>query len=164
MMNTTRLNKYEELFLLSLKDLREKANSNNRYQLIKASGLLRLLLLDGLIDRVNSSYRFKLKFYLTLKKFRREDQPALTLQKFLAEEWKAYREHCYSVKEIIQTSAHLMGGVHLGEPKSKKEIDLIGIFDYRPITFDTIKSSLRGISLLTIEALEDLESRVTNGG
>ncbi len=64
------------------------------------------------------------------------------------------------MKEIIQASAHLMGGIHLGEPRSQKEIDLIGIFDYRPITIDTIKSSLRGISVLTIEALEELEIRI----
>jgi hypothetical protein len=82
------LNKYDELFLNTLKDLRAKANSNDRYQLIKASGLLRLLLLDGLVDRVNSKHRIKLKFFLTMRKFRREGQSSLILGKFLSEEWK----------------------------------------------------------------------------
>lgn len=55
-----------------------------------------------------------------------------------------------------------MGGVHIKKPKDKKEVDLVDVFDYRPITFDTIKSSLKGISKLTVEALEELENAIGN--
>lgn len=154
------MDRYEESFLDTLNDLREKTRGNERYQLVKASGLLRLLLLDGSIHDANQKHKVKFKFNLTLKNYRRENTKPLKLDEFLATEWKAYREHTYSVKEIIETSAHLMGGVHMKKPKQKKEIDLIETFDHRPITIDTIKSSLRGISKLTIEALGELEIEI----
>jgi hypothetical protein len=156
------LNRYEESFLQTLEDLREKVASNDRYQLIKASGLLRLLLLDAMVHDANRNHKVKLKFYLTLKDYRKVKVKPLSLDEFLSTEWKAYREHTYSVKEIIETSAHLMGGVHLKKPKQKKEVDLVDIFDHRPITIDTIKSSLIGISKLTIEALAELEEQIKN--
>lgn len=80
------MNRYEESFLNTLNDLREKADSNDRYQLIKASGLLRLLLLDPLIHEANQKHKIKFKFHLTLKPYRRESTKPLTLDKFLATE------------------------------------------------------------------------------
>lgn len=154
------MDKFEESFIHSLNDLREKILSNNRYQLIKASGILRLLLTDHLIHKANRKHQVKFQFYLTLNDFRKPGTRSLNLKEFLATEWKAYREHTYSIKEIIDVSAHLMGGVHIQEPKDKKEIDIIDIFEHRPITYDTIKSSLVGISNLTIEGLKELEDKI----
>ena len=138
------MNRHEESFVNALNDLREKVKSNDRYQLIKASGILRLLLLDPLIHEVNRKHKIKIKFYLTSRNNRRTNAKSLTLDKFLATEWQANREHTYTIKEIIETSANHLGGVHVKEPKQKKEIDLIEIYEYRPITIDAIKSSLNG--------------------
>jgi|GEM_PF-5319460 len=157
---TIGIDKYEESFMYSLNDLREKISSNNRYQLIKAAGILRLLFTDQLIHKANRKHKVKFQFYLTLKEYRNIGTSPLKIKDFLATEWTAYREHTYSIKEIIDISAHLMGGVHLQEPKEQKEVDMIEIFEHRPITYDTIKSSLIGISKLTIEALKELEDKI----
>ncbi len=156
------MDKYEESFLFTINDLREKVGSDDRYQLVKASGLLRLLLLDGLVHEANRKHKIKLIFYLTLRCYRKEKTKPLTLDEFLTAEWKAYRDHIYSVKEIINSSAHFMGGVHIKEPKLKKDMDLVDVFNRKPITIDTIKSSLKGISKLTVEALDELEDVIKN--
>ena len=54
----------ESLYLSTIEDIREKLSRNNRYHIIKASGLLRHLLLDTtpLIYQINRKYQVKILF------------------------------------------------------------------------------------------------------
>jgi len=55
----------ELLFVRTLDDLHGSINSNDEYEVLRASALIRQLFLDGsnsLVDRVNRKYRHKLEF------------------------------------------------------------------------------------------------------
>ena len=57
----------EKLFINTIYDIQEKYVSGNDYKIIKATGLLRLLSLDGcsLIDTVNKNYGVDIRFSVT---------------------------------------------------------------------------------------------------
>ena len=74
------IDKYEENLLYSLNDLREKISSNNRYQLIKAAGILRLLFSDQLIHKANRKHKVKFQFYLTLNEYRNIETKPLKIK------------------------------------------------------------------------------------
>lgn len=50
------------LFLDTFVDLQDRTERGNQYDLIRASALLRQLLLDGLLDIANRPYKFKLQY------------------------------------------------------------------------------------------------------
>lgn len=54
----------EALYIATLEDIKNRIDRNNKYDVIKASGLLRLLLLDGmpLIHQINRKYRVTIRF------------------------------------------------------------------------------------------------------
>jgi hypothetical protein len=52
----------EAFFLASIDDLDKKLASEDEYSLIRAGGLLRQLLLDGLIDRANQTHRLRIEY------------------------------------------------------------------------------------------------------
>ena len=140
----------EALFIRTLKDLYQSINSNDEYEVLRASGLIRQLFLDGdnsLVERVNRTHRIKLKFEIVEPKVPRNivPKPAIWLSfveinpkiapsdwirkklnrdKFFAFIVASIEEHEYSIRELIKFAANIMGGVHSGVSKDDKQKNL----------------------------------------
>jgi len=137
----------DQLFLDTLRDLREKHRSNQPYDLLRGSGLLRQLLLDGhsLVDQVNRAHRLKIEFNtidFTLKppvpierirlhwtNLDASATPrAMTIRvdraKLLSAPVLVFKGREFTVHDLIQTAANVWGGVHSGSAKSDQQREL----------------------------------------
>ena len=58
----------EDYFLRTLDDLEHKIDSDNYYQILGISALVRRLLVDGfpLVDKVNRYYRLKIRYRIAI--------------------------------------------------------------------------------------------------
>ena len=117
----------EKLFLRTVIDLRSRIRSDDGYDLIIASGLLRKLLVDGSITLValaNRRPRLRLRFPCL------DDEPSPSkgwmlrgyagenegrLDNFLSSKVAYLDGDPYTAHEIITTCANSFGGVHAGE-------------------------------------------------
>ncbi len=179
--------KYREgLFLDTIADLQAREGNPDRYGLIKASGALRLLLLDPepLVHQVNRDYGVKLVFtfhelpkagqentiagWTRLKRqVTRSDQSKGTtggLDAFLAAGCLALYGKVLTVREVILTNANVKGGVHAGPPRSEGE--------HRVLALDQIMNvggaegslaSIHDIIRVTLEGLAPLVEAVRSG-
>jgi hypothetical protein len=171
---------HEEIFLKTLDDIRSKMNGG-KYELVKACGLLRHLLIDSptLYDLINTEKRFKLQFELPendAEKFLKDAKhwPVQYINityakspkvKLKVDEFRKYkvltiRDTIYSIKDLIDWAAHIMGGVHTKEAKKESEKKLSSInelilSDYLP-TYELIKN----ICVIAIKAFDPLEQDI----
>lgn len=142
---------YKQFFLDTLDDLRNKCESNSNYNYVKASALLRLLLIeDGipLIHIVNREYKEKILFevikhtpsprkhigtdgliyesFISVRFINptasNDNIDLLNLDQFLKYIIFTYEGRDVTVLEILKLNAHVEGGVHLGN-KIKKNYD-----------------------------------------
>ncbi len=136
----------EKLFLDTLSDLEKRVASQDDYEVLGASALIRKLLLDEhpLVDQVNREYRIKLSFAVTAPRqlpaglpeptfFSVQDgidpdtappflQPTtVPRDQLLAYVLLRINGQAYTLKDIILFEAHVMGAVHAGSPKEDKE-------------------------------------------
>lgn len=133
----------EWLFSGTLDDLKERVDSNNTYQVLMTSGLLRKLLLDdkiSLLNQVNRARKIPIAFsfvpqvppdpseaYLWgamdgLDGLGDPKHPALKehgLSAFLQHPVLQSGIERFTVAEVIRHGAHIMGGVHAGVPKGR---------------------------------------------
>lgn len=130
---------HEELFVCTVKDLRAKIKSNKPYNLIRACGLCRHLLLDDspLIHQVNKNYKLKISFHIkdhenaplsndyighggrTILPI--GDSKTVNLNTFLKTKVLHYGKHEFTVLEMIQTASHYFGGIHTVNPDLKQK-------------------------------------------
>jgi len=169
----------EWFFLNTLHDIEQKLAANDRYALIRLSGLIRHLLLEKrpLLHQINAGYKLKLKFAVSaaLKSSARDElnellyndgktllnaitlfpngEPSIeiTLDEFLQTICLRYRGIDVTVKNVILTIAHILGGIHTGD--AKDEIDKTLLSLEREIT--------TGGNTIPLHALMDI-SRVVN--
>jgi len=138
-----------EYFLRTVDELCTRGSSTDRYELVKASGLLRLLLLDGLLDRTNRAHKLKLSYEIlgdgssppvpSSKLFvhwididatrappaalrRRVDRDGL-----LGEAILAFKGSQISVRDLVDAASNSMGGVHRGTPKDERQQRVIDL-------------------------------------
>lgn len=136
------------LFLSTLDDLENRTESQDPYEILGISALVRKLLLDSypLVDQVNREYRLKIRFsivYTTGQLDQLEEmgltpilwvvpdgldmappgfpRQAMTRQRFLNTVILAVRGERYSIRDIVLFEANVMGGVHAGRPKNERE-------------------------------------------
>jgi len=150
-------------------------------ELIKASGLLRLLLLEGdaLVHQVNRDYGLKLEFrFHALPKVGQENVLAAwtrvsksanpndkrepqrgNLDDFLAAGCLGLRGRILTVRDVIRANAHLKGGVHVGRLR-EKDVGGAGVLVIdRMLNVGGAEASLavlRDIIQVTLEAVKPL--------
>lgn len=146
--------KAEEHFLNTLIDAQQRINSDEPYQLLKLSGLLRLLIIDTpcLVDIVNQSHRLKLQFTpfdirkskffneYTIEgqvKYRTIYQPFASAELIAPVNRNAFIKYpiiyasgkTITVEDVISLCAHKSGGVHfdlsIPNKPSQQELQLI---------------------------------------
>jgi hypothetical protein len=178
----------EQHFIDTLRELRERMAKGDRYELIKASGLLRLLLLDGgaLVHIVNRHHRVKIDFETidytmklpTLSSFRVHMHwtnldatgfpPAAKritskLDPLLAAIVVTFEGEDYSVADIIRSAAHLKGGVHYGAPDNDRDKKLLEADKLWAINnVDASLAAMRGLVAVVLRGLKPLEDAITN--
>jgi len=171
----------EQLFLKTLADLEATAANPEWYDLIKASGLLRLLLLEGdaLVHQVNRNYGLKLEFsFHALPKVGQENVLAAwtrvsksanpndkretqtgSLDDFLTAGCLGLRGRILTVRDVIRANAHLKGGVHVGRLR-EKDVGEAGVLVMdRMLNVGGAEASLavlRDIIQVTLEAVKPL--------
>ena len=144
------------LFLKAAEEIDEAASSNDPYRILRASALLRQLLLDNnrLIDVVNRPYKLKIGFMIADSwgsahtKLVMELKPAfysildgldpdtaivkrdvieIGRDQFLSHNVLFCAGSHISVRDCIDHCANVMGGVHFGEAKSDSQKTLSGL-------------------------------------
>lgn len=138
----------EVFFLETVMDIDAKVVERTRYGLIRAAGLLRQLLLDGLIHEVNRPYRLKLTFEVIEFDSTPRGQPVthwqtlnpsafpgvkvvtVGLAALLAIPVLRVGKSTASVRDVIKACANAKGGVHYGPPGNSQE-DLVLAWDKR---------------------------------
>src|SRR5687768_5137822 len=133
---------HEELFLLTIEDLRTKINKGTPYDLVRACGLCRHLLIDGypLYFRLTRFYRavplfFEVADYSNhpISKIRmtvgwttivpNDEVPTKKVEKdeFLSIVLLTFHNLEYTVLDIIRAASHFYGGIHSFKPENNKE-------------------------------------------
>jgi hypothetical protein len=135
------LSREEEHLLRTLRDIDEKLVVGDRYSVLRASGLLRQLLMDGnpLVHVVSRKYRVQIVFrtldfhepvpvepeahwrVLDPSPFPGAKTTDCTLSQFLAAPCLKWTGALASVHDLISVCANAMGGVHLGKAKTSAE-------------------------------------------
>jgi hypothetical protein len=162
----------EQLFLDTVADLKDKMARGDGYALIKASGLLRLLLADAhpLVRFETIDYTMKPPYpQLIIFRWSVLDASAIpgarkrssTLDEFLAAEILTFEGKEFTVLQVIRAAAHVKGGVHAGTAESDHEQALLDLG--RALTvggLDASVAALRGIIAVTLAALEPIVAAV----
>lgn len=184
---------HEELFLLTLQDIRDKVRSGTDYELLRACGMYRHLICDStsLLQIVNEKYNLPIKFIVadwgemrnwTIEVNWLSPYPpsasllttktiALNVGKFRNHVILSLGSHRYNVEEIIRNVSVFMGGVHSDSPElhEVKKRALVNIEKAvrdkkSPIIFYAI-AAIGKIILKAVEPLEILISgRAPAGG
>jgi hypothetical protein len=176
----------EELFLNILGELKERLKKGTAYDLIRASAILRQLMVDGsssLHVAINRNYKEKVRFEVkkweptTASKGKLQMQTVLpsnscetekiNLDDFLKRKCLYYNEHTYTVKNIIQIVANIKGGVHSGTPKFPAE-QALEHPEFKMLQFaidgsdpaDLCTGQIKAIGIVSLHAFEILENKV----
>ncbi len=129
----------DRFFLETLDDVDAKLLDGKRYSIIRAAGLLRQLLLDGLLDRANARHRLKFKFEvldssspvpgspsLEWTNLDPADHPraptdSLSRDQLLATPFLRTPSGSATVHDLIRACANVKGGVHLGKTRTSAQ-------------------------------------------
>lgn len=140
----------ERLFVRTLDDLAQRAESVDEYEALLVAGLLRKLLLDAhpLMDQVNAAHRLKLRFAINgptpYEELVLSDGPVYwslvdaidpeldhprgltalqeaTRDQLLGRRVMYIQGHDVTVRDLIDQLAHIEGAVHSGRPREARE-------------------------------------------
>lgn len=135
----------DHLFLSTLQDIDSKIIACDKYSLIRSSGLLRQIFIDGLLNTVNSKYKIKIAFKLldsggdmpvksdkmihwaTLDPtdFPNARTIECNVNEFLNKPCLTMNNRKATVKDLIRACANAKGGVHLGRAKNTNEQSIL---------------------------------------
>ena len=179
----------EKIFLHSVIDLAERTEVANRYTILKTSGIIRQLLIDGnpLFDQVNRDYKEKLIFKVQQK----PDIPServtecgsvmkqwlgitfiypekesknielLNRDNFLKYKILNYGAEEFTVLEVIKICANKYGGIHYENVKDEREILLDKLnSSFSLLDFDCVIYSMHGIMRVCYDALLPLSNKI----
>jgi hypothetical protein len=140
------MNSNEQLFLETVSDLRNHISIGKAYNLKRASGLLRQLLVDQitLLSQANRIHKLQLKFPVeTLDPFDVQSNAVVlrgfgsaetaksqvNLNQFLACHCLGVQGRGFSVKNIIQVNANVRGGIHARDKLTVEEQTLMSVME-----------------------------------
>jgi len=181
----------DKLFINSIDEICKIIEEPNEYVLLRSSLLLRQLLLDGnrLLDIVNRERKLKIYFKISNEWESKEatevdltrvvffgvmegihpssknsDSPAveLSLSNFLKFNVFYIDSQFITIQDVINHCAHIMGGVHVGRAKSRKEnlLSTLQVFKIRNYPVQTLQ--LIPILRVVRDGLLPLYDRVKN--
>lgn len=185
----------DELLLHKLEDLERHIESPERveYELISASAILRLILLDGLMTKANRGVRARVRFEvaefdpfdrhvreinaiapgLTVDARWMELDPAsapahwvrreLRLDSFLSYKVLYVHGDFFSVKDVIVHAANSAGGVHFGDA-NEEHAGLV--YANKLLVLDDVPTSItfvRSVAYSTLRALSPLRGQLRLG-
>lgn len=175
----------EHLFLKTYEDIEKRLTEEDSYGILQISALIRKLLLDDspLVDQVNRNYKKKIIFEITQTQLYQPGIPApdffsvqdgldpdtsrpgkqkiqINRDNFFKTPILLVKGKEYSIKDIIQYEAHVMGGVHAGSPKSDKDeilkkIENLFVGGYRPSL-----RQLKAIARVVLKAIKPLKESI----
>lgn len=168
------------LFIRTLDDIKSKLNGDG-YDYLKATGLMRSLIIDGgasLVDIVNRDFGIKIKF--VVRKNKKKDNPPqimwrsvtpqnheignsieLNRTDFLKEVVLVYNQYTYTVYDVIMYAANMMGGIHAGIAKDEKADFYKNLFRTMPIMGGSVyANSIFSVMEVVIKSLEPLYNAV----
>jgi hypothetical protein len=174
------MNESEILFIRTLEDIEKRLSETDPYEILLLSGLIRKLFLDNfpLVDQINKERRIKLAFEVTVPVSMPNNEPYPTfwtiqdgLDPDTAPSFKKHyivnrdqffqtivtiiNDQRYTIRDIVQFEANVMGGVHTGTPRAEKEIILKQIDS--TIAIGGYASSLRQLEAIARVILKTLE-------
>lgn len=173
----------ERFFLETVIDVDSKVVHGKRYDLIRAAGALRQLLLDDLLHKVNRAYRKKISFEVLDFRSAPPLRPDIhwrivdpfhfpgvatvnvALDQFLAIEVLRSGGNAASVRDVIKACANAKGGVHYG-PASNPQEELLLDWDerFRSSNIETSVDTLRGLCRVSLSAIEPVIRAIQGTG
>jgi hypothetical protein len=179
------LTQEEQLYQKTLDDLNNRINSQDPYEILGVSALIRKLFLDdhSLVNQVNREHKLKFVFNVCLPTIPLEspDIKVFSIQDGLdpdtSRPGKAVSQlgrdqffrtivlvingKKYTIKDVVLFEANIMGGVHAGSPKSEKEKILKTLNDQLSIGgYASSLRQLQAIGRVVTKALAPLTQRV----
>ena len=174
----------DQLFLATLQDLRRLVSHGDDYSMLRASALLRQLLLNGsaLVHIVNRGPRLKLRFPVCGRAYTamvikdgavfysalggihssgpmERTCEMISLDQFLATIVLKLGDQILTVHHLIDIAANVLGGVHKGEPEDAMAKALAEFSRVVSIAGQTITSAqMRPVILVVLDALQPLEA------
>jgi hypothetical protein len=178
----------EKIFLNIISELKKRYENQTEYDILKASGLIRQLLVDSnpIIEQVNRKYKLKITYRvqerikLPFERFNedgtawkplygivfitpQENSPVELLNRddFFKYELLSYHNEMINVLEVIKICANKYGGIHYDEKRNLKEssIDVT----HKAFSFNNSSSVIRSMYSITgicLEALNPLAEKV----
>lgn len=184
------------MFLATLDDLRSKIDGE-KYDLIRACGLIRHIFLDkpSVFDQICKQFGMDYKILFAVNQISdnaiekgvllnwsrirsfNNNTPKVTLHEFYKINCLTYFDENFTVKEIINACAHVLGGVHSYKPNPGKEERLSewivdSRFEFSPLNEkfgELIKGdemaflTIRDICEICVEALRPYEEKLKSG-
>jgi hypothetical protein len=179
----------DELFLETLRDLGTRtAVEASEYDVLRSSALLRQLLLDDdpLVHQVNRDRRLRLVFRTNVSEpiwkkagieppafWSRHDglDPETALvppevaelkrDGLLASVVMIVDGRNFTVRDVVDQAAHVLGGVHAGKPREEAQEALSAVAAaFRIGNADPITGALRAISRIVLRALQPLRREI----
>lgn len=181
----------KELFVRTIEDLHRSINSNDEYEVLRASALIRQLFFDGsksLVDKVNRQHKHKFEFEviehtppnisgLNFNIWAVIDgiDPRVTplhlprvkknRDSFFGMTVAIIDGHEYSIKDLVRFVANVMGGVHLGHIENEKHANLDRLKEL--YIFSDVNLALlfiRSIGRIILESLKSLQYEILGIG
>ena len=173
------------LFLGRFADIEQRVAQDDPYETLQIAALLRQLLLDGnpLLDQVNRAHRLIIRYEVAIyelppliaermiwavqdgldpdTKPRQQGRKLISRDEFLATVVAQYGDTRYSVKDIIQCAAHVLGAVHAGSPKTVEEELLAQMNKHFHVGgYPIVLRSLKAIARICLKAWRPLRELV----
>lgn len=180
----------EELFIHTVDDLRTKVEAGDDYSILRATALLRQLLMDGhsLTHQVNRTYRIRLgfevcgrsyrdimlstnpDFYSSLDGIHKSGLLAgsvepISLDQLLSEPVLVSDGQVFTVGDLIRHGANVDGGVHRGQPRNDLEQALSDLANGSFMVAGQAINyrQLRPIALIMLDGLEPVYKTISSG-
>ena len=172
-------NEAEALFLGTVIDLDRSIVGGDWYDLLRVSGSLRQLLLDGLLHRANQRHGVSFVFrtnefgflpgcepmaywsYLDPSQWASEVVECHDLDGFLAAKCLLFKGSVATVKDIIRACANAKGGVHFSAPKAGVETAVVSFDEIcTMLGLPASLVALVGICRVTLHGVMPLVSRI----